>query len=323
MLIITLLILVFLSSWFSGMEIAMFSLTPAKVKELVLAKKKNALLLERLLSKKHRLLVVILLGNNLINIVAASLAAVAAVEAFGSIGVGLATGIMTILILIFGEMYPKAYYQIHAAKVALRFSPLIYVLQIVLWPIVVLLEKLLNILTGNKKREKVSEKEFKALSRLAVEKGVLQFKEHEMIMNVLEFNDIKVKQIMVPKYKMELLQADAHIDQVAYFVGQTGFSRYPVYRNQKNNVIGYVHAISILQALNSEKREDPIFGLVKPILKVNEEDKINLVFNRMIKTHTHMALVFRKKEVVGLVTLEDLLEEIVGEIRDETDEPIS
>ena len=108
MIYLTLVILLALSSWFSGMEIAMFSLSSAKVKELVLDKKKNAELLQSLLIKKHKLLVVILLGNNLVNIGAASLATVAAMDIFGTAGAGIATGVMTLLILIFGEMYPKA-----------------------------------------------------------------------------------------------------------------------------------------------------------------------------------------------------------------------
>lgn len=319
MLYLALIILIVCSSWFSGMEIAMFTLSSAKVKELVLAKKPNALLLQKLLNKKHRLLVILLLGNNLVNIGAASLAALMAVRVFGSAGIGFSTGIMTILILIFGEMYPKAYYRMHAAKIALMFSPVVYGLQIIFWPIVVFLEKLLDLLTGGQIKEKVSEYEFRALSRLAVERGVLDFKEHEMIMNVLEFNDIAVKKIMVPRYKIELLQDDADIDQVAYFVGQVGYSRYPVYHNQKDNIIGYVHVSSIMKALNSDGREEKIEKLVQPILKFDEKEKINNVFKLMHKKHSHMALVIRKDELLGLVTMEDLLEEIVGEIIDETD----
>ncbi len=107
------------------MEIALFSLSEAKVKSLVLSKKKNSALLQKLLKKKHRLLVVILLGNNLVNIGAASLATVTAIHAFGDKGAGLATGVMTLLILIFGEMYPKAYFQINAVKIVLLFAPFI------------------------------------------------------------------------------------------------------------------------------------------------------------------------------------------------------
>jgi putative hemolysin len=320
MIYLILVVLLALSSWFSGMEIAMFSLSSAKVKELVLDKRKNAELLQRLLIKKHKLLVIILLGNNLVNIGAASLATVAAMDIFGTAGAGIATGVMTLLILIFGEMYPKAYFQINAVRIALLFSPTIYTLQIILFPIVYILEKLLALLTRGKSGEKVSETEFKALSRLAVEEGTIEFEEHEMIMNVLEFNDREVKDIITPRYKMSVLNDDADVDQVAYFIGQAGFSRYPVYHNQKDNIIGYVHVIDIMKVLNSEHREKELENFVQPIIKLKPEEKINNVFNKMRRGHSHMALVYRGDELLGLVTMEDILEEIVGEIRDENDE---
>jgi len=262
--------------------------------------------------------VVILLGNNLVNIGAASLATVAAINTVGSAGVGLVTGGMTLLILIFGEMYPKAYFQIHAVKMALFFAPVIYFLQIILFPLLFLLEKLLFLLTKGKKREGVSETEFKAFSRLAVEKGVLDFEEHEMIMNVLEFNNTSVKNTMTPRYKMAVVDAEAEVDQVAYFMAQEGFSRYPVYHNQKDNIIGYVHAMDIMKVLNSDDREDQIIKHIQPIMKVNEREKVNLVFNKMRAEQTHITLVVRKnQQILGLVTMEDLLEELVGDIVDE------
>ena len=316
---IILLILLILSAWFSGMEIAMFSLSPAKIKELTLANSKKNKKLIKLLHNKHRLLIIILLGNNLVNIGAASLATFWTTEIFGSATVGIVTGIMTFLILIFGEMYPKAYFQVNAEKMAIFFAPFIYFLQIIAFPVVFLLEKLLLLLTKGKIAELVSESEFKALSRLAVEKGVLEFEEHEMIMNILEFNDTKIKEVMTPRYKMEVLNDDAAVDQVAYFMAQKGFSRYPVFHNQKDNIIGYVHVIDIMRVLNSDNRENLLENYRQDIIKVNENVKVNIVFNKMRKKHSHMALVIRKDQLLGLVTMEDLLEELVGEIEDEKD----
>lgn len=319
MIYIILFILLLLSAWFSGMEIAMFSMTPAQVRSLVMHKTKNANLLQKLLNRKNRLLVVILLGNNLVNIGAASLATVAAIEVFGDLGAGIATGVMTLLILIFGEMYPKAYFQINAEKISLRFAPILYVLQLILWPIVVILENLLTFLTGGKSRKAVSEREFRALSRLAVEEGTIDFEEHEMIMNVLEFNDVEVKEIMTPKYKMEVINDEAEVDQVAYFMAQTAHSRYPVYHNDKDNIIGYVHVMDIFKALNSDKREQQIENFIQPIIRIKEKQKINLVFNKMRRQETHMAIVMRGEDVLGLLTMEDILEHLVGDIKDEND----
>lgn len=320
MLYIILLILLILSGWFSGMEIALFSLSSGKVKHLVLAKKTNAQLLQRLLNNKNRLLVVVLLGNNLVNIGAASLATLVAVQKFGSVGVGIATGIMTILILIFGEMYPKAFFHINAVRMGLLFAPAIYFLQIVFYPVVISLEKLLKILTRGKSTEAVSEREFKALSRLAVEKGVIGFEEHEMIMNVLNFNDKTVKDLMTPFYKVSLINDEAEVDQVSYFVAKDGYSRYPVYHNQKDNIVGYIHVMDIMKVLNSDQREDQISKHVNPILVVKETRKIDSLFSKMVRERIHMAIVKRGDgQVVGLVTMEDLLEEIMGEIEDEND----
>lgn len=320
MIFIVLLVLLVLSSWFSGMEIALFSLSSAKVRELVIAKKPNAILLQKLLHRKNRLLVIILLGNNLVNIGAASLATVAAIRVFGDAGAGIATGAMTLLILIFGEMYPKAYFRLKAAKIALLFAPAIYTLQLIFYPIVLTLEKVLGIMTNGKTAEKVSEKEFIALSRIAVEHGALDFAEHEMIMNILQFDDIEVKDIMTPRYKIAILNDEADVDQVAYFVAQEGHSRYPVYHNQKDNIIGYVHSKEILKILNSDNREKAIENFVQPIIKVKEQAKINLVFNKMRRKNSHMALVMRGEDVLGLVTMEDILEQIVGNIEDESDD---
>jgi len=244
-----------------------------------------------------------------------------AVQKFGSAGAGLATGVMTILILLFGEMYPKALFQINAARFSLLFAPVVYFLQIIFFPILVIMEKFLTFLTKGKIPEVVSEREFKALSRLAVEKGVIDFEEHEMIMNVLAFNDKTAKQVMTPFYKVAVLNKEAAIDQVAYFMAQEGLSRYPVYSNNKDNIIGYVHVIDVMKVLNSDKREDSLESYVQPIFFVDEEQKIDKIFAKMRAKRSHMAIIKRKKEdqILGLVTMEDLLEELVGEIEDEND----
>ena len=309
-----------LSAWFSGMEIALFSLSSAKVKSLVSENRKNSKVLEKILNNKNRLLVVILLGNNLVNVFTASLTTVWIQERFGSAAIGIATGVVTLLILIFGEMYPKAYFQAHAEKISLKFSPVIKFLQISLYPIIFILEKILNFL-AKKNKDTISETEFKALSRMAVESGSIEFKEHEMIMNVLNFNDKTAKKVMTPFYKVNSVSHDAEIDQVAYYMANEEHSRYPVYKNHKDNIIGYVHIKDVMRILNSDQREDTLEKHVKPIIKTDEKQKINSTFKKMIKNNSHISLVTRKDgNILGLITLEDILEEIVGDIEDETDE---
>jgi len=320
MILLYLIILLAMSAWFSGMEIALFSLSSAKVKALVNEKKRNAKLLEKILINKNKLLVVILLGNNLVNVFTASLTTVWIQERFGSAAIGIATGVVTLLILIFGEMYPKAYFQTHAEKTSLRFSPVIHFLQISLYPIIFILEKILNFL-AKKNKETISETEFKAMSRMAVESGSIEFKEHEMIMNVLNFNDKIVKEVMTPFYKVNSVSHDVEVDQVAYYMAHEEHSRYPVYKNHKDNIIGYVHIKDIMRILNSDNREDTLEKYVKVIIKTDEKQKINSTFKKMIKNNSHISLVTRKDgHILGLITLEDILEEIVGDIEDETDE---
>ncbi len=316
-------ILLICSAWFSGMEIALFSITPGSLKSLVLAKKKNAKLLQKILKNKKRLLVVLLLGNNLVNVTIASISSIWVSQKFDNDFLAVATGIVTLLILIFGEMLPKAFFQTRAEKLALLFIPVVYFLETISYPITFLLEKLLLLIAGNKKKELVSEQEFKALSRIAVENGVIHFKEHEMIMNVLEFGDVKIGEIMTPRYKMSVVNDEVEIDQISYFMAKEGYSRYPVYHKQEDNIIGYVHLIDVMRVLNSDNREDELSKYVNPIIKVDENTKVYRVFNKMIKKRIHMAIVYRKNtQLVGIVTLEDILEEIVGEIEDENDRDI-
>ena len=320
MILLYLVVLLAVSAWFSGMEIALFSLPSAKVKSMVNDNKKNSKLLEKILNNKNRLLVVILLGNNLVNVFTASLTTVWIQERFGSAAIGIATGVVTLLILIFGEMYPKAYFQSHSETISLKFSPVINFLQISLYPIIFILEKILDFL-AKKNKETISETEFKAMSRMAVESGSIEFKEHEMIMNVLNFNDKKVKEVMTPFYKVNSVSHDAEIDQVAYYMANEEHSRYPVYKNHKDNILGYVHIKDIMRILNSDNREDTLEKYVHPIIKTDEHQKINSTFKKMIKNNSHISLVTRKDgQILGLITLEDILEEIVGDIEDESDE---
>lgn len=319
MFFLSFILLIVCSGWFSGMEIALFSLTPGNVKSMVIAQKKNAKLIQRVLTNKKRLLVILLLGNNFVNVLIASMASLWVSDRFSSGALGIATGAATLLILIFGEMLPKAFFQSRAEKMALIFVPVIRIMELALFPVVYILEQLLIFMAGDKKKEAVSEQEFRALSRIAVENGVLDFNEHEMIMNVLEFGETTVKEIMTPRYKMSLVNGEAEIDRIAYFMAKEGYSRYPVYRNHEDNVIGYVHLIDVMKVLNSDNREDELSKYVTPVIRVGEDAKIYRVFKRMIKERTHIALIYRRHQLLGLVTLEDIMEEIVGEIEDESD----
>ena len=328
--IIIFIILILLSALFSSAEIAFFTLSQAKVRSLLSKKQPNAKLIWRLLKNPQRLLITILIGNNIANVLTASLATVLTTQHFGSAGVGIATGIVTITILVFGEITPKSIAQKNNIAIAQKTAKLFYVLTILFTPIIWLLGKWNNLIikkfVKNADLAQVSESEIKTLTRLGVESGAIDYQEHELIANVFEFNDVEAKEIMTPRYKIIALNGDVPIEQIAYFVSQSGFSRYPVYIDDEDNIIGYIHVNDLMKVLNSGQREDTLEKIARPVMHVHANDKIEPLFRQMLKKREHLSLVTKTgqpTQIVGLITLEDMLEELVGEIEDETDKSIT
>lgn len=326
MIVILLLILIFLSGFFSGAEIAFFSLSPAQTRRLLDEKKKNANLIWRLKQKPQRLLITILIGNNIVNVLTAAVATVMAVQTFGDAGIGIATGIVTLVILVFGEITPKSLAQKNNVWLASKIAPVLYLLTLLFYPVSWFLIRFNNFVAHHllkyKPIEQVTEAEIRSLARLGVEQGVIDYREREMIENILKFNDIQVSEIMTPRYKMVMLNGDVPIDQIAFFVAQTGFSRYPVYDDEEDNIVGYVHLNDIVKKLKSAERDFLVKNIVRPVRKVSEQRSIERVFRSMIRRKDHLVLVVRENnnnDTIGLVTLEDLLEQLVGDIHDETD----
>ncbi len=320
------LFLILLSAFFSASEIAFFSLGPAQVRLMINKKKKNANLIYRLKKKPQELLIAILIGNNVVNILGASLAAVISVKTFGNLGIGIATGIVTFLVLIFGEIVPKSIAQKKNHEFARFSAPWLYFFTLLLWPVTKVLVGINHIFLRKvfttKKIRLVTEEEIKALTRLGVEVGAIEYKEREMIENVFSFNDISVGEIATPRYKVVSLNGDVPIEQISYFASQEGHSRYPVYINEEDNIIGYIHVNDLMRYLNSDYREKDLKKIIRGITRVSEGQKIEQVLRQMIKSKEHLFLVTkqdREAEIIGIITMEDILEELVGEIEDETD----
>ncbi|MGB0757611.1 MAG: hemolysin family protein [Patescibacteria group bacterium] len=321
-------LLIALSGFFSGAEIAFFSLTKAQVRALRDQKKRYSDLVWRLKQKPQRLLITILIGNNIVNVLTASLATVVAVDYFGSVGVGLATGVVTLVILIFGEITPKSIAQKNNALLARATSPVLLVLSWLFFPVSWLLiqfnERIAHRLVKTSELPLPVEDEIRVMARMGVESGTLQYREHKMIENILEFDEKKVGEIMTSRYKIIALNGEVPVDQISHFVGQSGFSRYPVFVDDEDNFIGYVHVNDILRKLQSDERDQMVKEFVRPLQRVGEDKIIESIFRQFLNAQEHIAIVERGvvdgTEVVGLVTLEDVLEEIVGEIVDETDD---
>lgn len=312
------------SAFFSASEIALFSLTHGKIKEMLHQKQGGALYVWRLRQAPQNLLATILIGNNIVNTLCASLATVLAVSYFGDYGVGIATGIATMMILMFGEITPKSIAQKNNVYIALKTAPILWYLSRFMHPLVWALNHFNGFITNkilkSKKTELVTESEIRALARLGVEVGAIDYRERELIEKVFHFNDTLVKKVMTPRYKIVALNGESPVEQIAFFIGQQEFSRFPVYVGEEDDYIGYVHVNDVMKSLNSDNREVELQELARPLRKVKATESLEVVFRKMRVYREHMMAVVDDKNYLGLVTMEDLIEDIFGEIEDENDD---
>lgn len=324
MYIILFIVLLACSAFFSASEISLFSLSHGKVQELLHQRLAGSLYVWRLRQSPQRLLATILIGNNIVNTLCASLATVLAVSYFGDFGIGIATGVATLMILMFGEITPKSIGQKNNVYIALRAAPILWWLSRMIYPAVWLLNHFNGFVTNKllkiKHADLVTESEIRALARLGVEVGAIDYRERELIEKVFHFNDTEVKKVMTPRYKTVALNGETPVEQIAYFIGQEEYSRFPVYFGEDDNYIGYVHTNDVMKSLNSDNREVELRALARPLRRVKETENLETVFRKMKAHREHMMLVVDDKSCLGIVTMEDLLEAIVGEIRDENDE---
>lgn len=318
-------VLILFSALFSAAETSLFSIRESQVRLMVRQKKRNATFVAKLKSDPQRLLVTILIGNNVVNLTIASLATVLAIGYFDSFSAGIATGLSTVVILLLGEIFPKTIAFTYMERVTQFTSPLIYFVYILLYPISTLfvwLEQWFKRHTHMHTPNVISEEEIRIMAELGLEHGEINHYEHEMIENIFDFDDITVREVMTAKEYIEALSGDVPIEQIAYFVSQSGFSRFPVYDGNPESYVGYVHTNDVMRVLNSDDRDEPTIKYATPLTRVDEKENIEQVFRKMTKERSHMYLVHRTKEpedIIGLVTMEDILEEIMGEIEDEGD----
>lgn len=317
-------VLLLFSAFFSASEIALFSLSQGKIQELLQQQLIGSIYVWRLRQNAQNLLATILIGNNIVNTLCASLATVLAVNYFGDYGIGIATGVATLLILMFGEITPKSIAQKNNVFIALKVAPILWFLNRLLFPLVWALNHFNEFITTKilkiKKTELVTEGEIRALARLGVEVGAIDYRERELIEKVFHFNDTPVKKVMTPRYKIVALNGETPVEQIAFFIGQQEYSRFPVYLDDQDNYIGYVHVNDVMKVLNSNNREVEIKSLARPLRKVKVNESLETVFRKMRVNREHLMLVTDGYKEVGIVTMEDLLEAIVGEIRDENDD---
>lgn len=316
-------VLLVLSGFFSGSETALLSLNKFRLRKLVDEGQKNAVVLETLLKNPNKMLAAILVGNNLVNVAIAAIITSLAIDIFGSTGVGIATGVATLLILVFGEVFPKSFATKNSERLSLWVARPIQITVKLFSPIVTVFSVFTNIIlqmTGvEKKYPFVSEEELKHLMDLGAEEGVIEEEEKEMIHGVFEFGDTMVREIMTQRTDMNRADVNMSFSEVLEFVIATGHSRIPVYDKTIDNIIGILYAKDLLLAMSDNKEFDLKLS-VRAAYFVPETKKLDDLFQEMRTKKVQIAIVLDEYGgTAGLVTLEDLLEEIVGEISDEYD----
>ena len=314
-----------LSAFFSSSETAMMAVNKIRVRNLADAGLSSAQTLMKVLDNQPKMLSAILIGNNIVNISASSLATILVTRAFGDMYVGVGTGILTLLVLIFGEITPKTSATLYSETMALRFAKPIYMIMQVLTPVIFIVDKLsqgvLRLLhvDPNKKQDAITEDELRTIVAVSHEEGVIESDEKKMIYNVFDFGDSVAKDIMVPRIDMTFIDVDATFSEVIEVFREVKYTRYPVYEETTDNVIGIINIKDLL--LTENQKKFCIRDYLREPLYTYEFKKTAELMVELRKTQNNIAIVLDEYgATAGLITLEDMLEEIVGEIRDEYDE---
>lgn len=317
-------VLLILSAFFSGSEIALFSLGHAKVRTLVDEKRSGARALAELKAAPERLLITILIGNNVANIGAASVATYMATRAFGSAGVGLATGVMTLLVLFFGEITPKSFAARDAVRLSLLAAPALQLLSRILVPLVAPLELLVHRLLpiGDGSVPSVSEREIRAMTRMGHQAGAIEEHERRLIERAFTLDERRVWEVMTPRVDIFAWRDSRRLSEIARELQTVPYSRIPVYGESLDDVTGVLYLRDAYQALLAGQRDVPLSELAREPLFVPESVSLIRLLEDFRARRIHLGVVVDEHGGVdGLVTMEDILEELVGEIVDETDVP--
>ena len=322
--IISLIVLIGLSGFFSGLEVALVGIQRSKVRQMLNEKLPGATSLDKLKSNPSRMMASVNLGNNLVNVAATALATDIALKTFESAGLAIAIGVMTFLILIFGEITPKTYCNANAAKIALRYSRVLLAFSYAFYPIVWMFEKITKgiiHLTGSTQEPPgLTEEEIKGVIEQGLHDKAIEKQESELVHGALNFDDIIIRSVMTSRTKMFTLNSKMLLFEALPLINKSGFSRIPIYGKNQDEIIGIVNVRDVLKCLEKEEKMISLQQISRKPIFVSQEKKVNDLLKEMQGRKSHMAIVLDEfGGVEGCVTLEDLVEEIVGEIHDETD----
>lgn len=318
-------VLLALSAFFSSAETALTTVSKIRVRSLADAGDRRAITLTKVIENPGKMLSTILVGNNIVNLSASSLMTTLTIELFGNQAVGLATGILTLLILVFGEITPKTYATLTAERLAFFYAGPIYTLMKIFTPVIFFVNQLSLVVLfilrvdPNKKKEAITEDELRTIVEVSHEEGVIETEEKKMITNVFDFGDSVAKDIMVPRIDMVMVDVNATYEEAIEIFRRERFTRIPVYEDSTDNVIGIINVKDFL--LEDRGGEISLRELMREPVYTYEYKKISELMMEMKKTSNNLIIVLDEYgATAGLITLEDMLEEIVGDIRDEYDE---
>ncbi len=322
---IVLLVLIFLSAFFSCAETALTTVNRIRVRTLIEEGNKKAVTLGKVIENSGKMLGAILIGNNIVNISTSSIATVLAIDLLGNTGAGVATGIITLLILIFGEITPKTFATLNAETISLHVAGIIYTLMYILTPAIYIVNQLslgvLKLLRVNpdNKGTTITETELRTIVDVGHEEGIIESEERRIINNVFDFGDARARDVMIPRIDMTFVSIDSTYQELLDIFEEFRYTRLPVYQGTNDNVIGIINMKDIL--LYKPDTEFHIKDYLREAYYTYESKRISELMLEMRKTSVNIAIVLDEYgATAGLITLEDLLEEIVGEIRDEYDE---
>lgn len=317
-------LLLIMSAFFSSAETALTTVNRMRVRSLADEQHKKAIMLQSILDQYSKMLSTILIGNNIVNISASSLATSVAIHLWGNLAVGLVTGILTILVLIFGEIVPKTWASIHSEKLALSYSPIIFFLMNILTPVIKIIDAIANVLYKffhidlSSSEDAITENDLKTIVDVSHEGGVIESEEREMIYNVFDFGDSLAKDIMIPRIDMICIDINASYHELFHLFKDSMYTRIPVYENELSNLIGLVNVKDIF--LMADHEHFHMKDYLREAYYTYEYKKTADLLVEMRTSGLSVSFVLDEYgSTVGLITLEDLLEEIVGEIRDEYD----
>ncbi len=326
--LVTLTVLIGLSGFFSGLEVALVGIRKSKVIQLFNEGKKGSKALHKLKTNPSWMMSSVNLGNNLVNVGASALATSLAIRLFGNDGLGIAVGVMTFLILVFGEITPKTYCNANSTKIALRFAPVLLAFSYVFYPVVKFFEVITKgvvKLTGSSYTPPpITEEDIKGVIDQGLAEKAIEKDEMKLVHGALKFDDIVIRSVMTPRTKMFTLNSKMLLFEALPQINQSGHSRIPIYGDTEEDIVGFIHARDILKELEKDNKMTSLEQIARKPVFASQEKMVSSLLKEMQGRRIHMAIVIDEHNgVEGLVTLEDLVEEIVGEIEDETDLPTS